>query len=317
MEDDRTPNALADCDDADSVAVLGGGKRSVVRVATHRQRLRGQPGPDSQAEYIAPHFSNYGLPEWVAQPPLVSVVIPARNEEKCLPYVLSRIPAWVHEVVLVDGASADATIEVARHHWPSIRIVRQISKGKGGALREGFSHSTGDLIVAIDADGSMDPGEMGVFVALLDLGFDYVKGSRMLPGGGSHDLTTFRRLGNWVFRTLTNLIHRSRYTDLCYGYFAFRRGTVDALPLRTDGFAIETEINVKAWKAGFRVMEVPSRESDRIEGSSGLRPFGDGWRILSAIFRERFSGSAQYRPNADIRLLQPSPVVIDRNESGE
>ncbi|TMF98229.1 MAG: glycosyltransferase, partial [Chloroflexi bacterium] len=87
-------------------------------------------------------------------------------------------------MILVDGASVDATIEVARHHWPSIRVIRQTGKGKGAALRQGFSHSTGDLIVAIDADGSMDPGEMGVFVALLALGFDYVKGSRMLPEGG-------------------------------------------------------------------------------------------------------------------------------------
>jgi glycosyltransferase involved in cell wall biosynthesis len=308
---------VADCDGAGSVAVMGSGKRPIVRVASHRQHLHEQPGSDKQAEHIAPHFASYGLADWATQLPLVSVVIPARNEEKCLPYVLSRIPQWVHEVILVDGASIDATIDVARHHWPSIRIVSQIGKGKGAALRQGFSHSTGDLIVAIDADGSMDPGEMGVFVALLALGFDYVKGSRMLPAGGSCDLTMFRRLGNWAFRTLTNLIHRSRYTDLCYGYFAFRRGTVDALPLRSDDFAIETEINIKAWRAGLRMIEVPSREFDRIDGRSGLRPFGDGWRILSAIFRERFFGGTQLRANAEMRLLQPSPVVIDRNESAE
>jgi hypothetical protein len=173
------------------------------------------------------------------------------------------------------------------------------------------------VIVAIDADGSMDPAEMSLFVALLALGFDYVKGSRMLPEGGSCDLTLFRRLGNWAFRTLTNLIHRSRFTDLCYGYFAFRRGTVDALPLRSDDFAIETEINIKAWRAGLRIMEVPSREFDRIEGRSGLRPFGDGWRILGAIFRELFSNRADRRANTGLGLLQPSAVVIDRNESTE
>jgi len=220
-------------------------------------------------------------------------------------------------VILVDGASVDATIDVARHHWPSIRIVRQTGKGKGAALKQGFSHSTGELIVAIDADGSMDPAEMSVYVALLALGFDYVKGSRMLPEGGSRDLTLFRRLGNWTFRMLTNLIHRSHYTDLCYGYFAFRRGTVDALPLRSDDFAIETEINIKAWKAGLRIIEVPSREFDRIDGRSALRPFGDGWRILSAIFREWFSGSSRRRANGDLGFFQPSPVVIGRNESIE
>ena len=306
VEDDSTPNALADHDDVVRTAARGA-----------RPPVVAGSGSRSLSEYVAPHFATQGFSEWVPPPHPVSVVIPARNEEKCLPYVLSRIPPWVHEVILVDGASVDATIEVARHHWPSIRVIRQTGKGKGAALRQGFSHSTGDLIVAIDADGSMDPGEMGVFVALLALGFDYVKGSRMLPEGGSCDLTTFRRLGNWAFRTLTNLIHRSHYTDLCYGYFAFRRGTVDALPLRSDDFAIETEINIKAWKAGLRMIEVPSREFDRIDGRSGLRPFGDGWRILSAIFRERFSSSARSRANGDLGLLQPGPVVIDRNESVE
>jgi glycosyltransferase involved in cell wall biosynthesis len=306
VEDLRSPSALADRDDVTGGAASGRG--GTVLAASGSRNL---------SEYIAPHFVTQGLAEWVPQPHPVTVVIPARNEEKCLPYVLSRIPPWVHEVILVDGASVDATIEVARHHWPSIRIIRQTGKGKGAALRQGFSHSTGDLIVAIDADGSMDPAEMGVFVSLLALGFDYVKGSRMLPEGGSCDLTTLRRLGNWAFRTLTNVIHRSRYTDLCYGYFAFRRGTVDALPLRSDDFAIETEINIKAWKAGLRVIEVPSREFDRIDGRSALRPLGDGWRILSAILRERFSRSPQLRANGDLSLLQPSPVVVDRNESSE
>jgi len=266
---------------------------------------------------IASHVGTAGIPEWGPRSHPVSVVIPARNEEKCLPYVLSRIPPWVHEVILVDGASADATIDVARYHWPSIRIVKQTGKGKGAALREGFRHSTGDLIVAIDADGSMDPAEMGIYVALLALGFDYVKGSRMLPAGGSCDLTMFRRLGNWTFRMLTNLIHRSRYTDLCYGYFAFRRGTVDALPLRSDDFAIETEINIKAWKAGLRMIEVPSRELDRIDGRSALRPLGDGWRILRAIVREKFSRIAHPRLTANLRDFRAVSALADREESDE
>jgi glycosyltransferase involved in cell wall biosynthesis len=300
-----------------AVGAAVGGKPAAVPVTSNGQRSRERAGSHRKVEYIAPHVANYGLPERVPQRPLVSVVIPARNEEKCLPYVLSRIPPWVHEVILVDGASVDATIDVARHHWPSIRIVAQTGKGKGAALRQGFSRCTGDMIVAIDADGSMDPSEMGMFVALLDLGFDYVKGSRMLPGGGSRDLTTFRRLGNWTFRTLTNLIHRSRYTDLCYGYFAFRRGTIDALPLKANDFAIETEINIKAWRAGLRMIEVPSREFDRIDGSSGLRPFKDGWRILKAILSERFSVVALPGFRAEVGALQPSPVVVDRNESPE
>src|SRR3989454_9403911 len=88
----------------------------------------------------------------------VSVVIPAKNEEMSLPYVVRRLPPWLHEVIVVDGLSRDATSEVARLCLPTVRVVSQSGRGKGNALREGFVHCTGDIVVALDADGSMNPG---------------------------------------------------------------------------------------------------------------------------------------------------------------
>src|SRR5436853_6652777 len=99
--------------------------------------------------------------------PQISVVIPARNEEHNLPYVLPRIPHFVGEVILVDGHSTDATVEVARQVYPAIRILDQHGSGKGNALRQGFAASTGDIIVMLDADGSTDPAEIPLFVAAL------------------------------------------------------------------------------------------------------------------------------------------------------
>ncbi len=219
----------------------------------------------------------------------VSVVIPARDEEENIPFVLKGIPAWVYEIVLVDGNSLDRTVEVAKSYCQSIKVVAQPGKGKGDALRAGFRSCEGDIIVAMDADGSMDPAEMSTFISAIEKGHDLVKGSRALPGGGSSDLTTFRKLGNWGLRTLANILYRSRFTELCYGYFAFRRGTVDELELGSDGFEIETEIFVKAHRAGLRVMEVPSYESPRANGVSNLSPLRDGWRILMTLIRSRFS----------------------------
>lgn len=234
----------------------------------------------------------------------VSVVIPARNEEKCLPYVLKRLPDWLYEVILVDGMSTDQTNEVARLHLPSIRIVSQPGKGKGDALREGFRQCTGDVIVALDADGSMDPAEIAALVAPLRTDFDYAKGSRMMRGGGSVDLTLFRRMGNWMLGTLTNILHGSHYTDLCYGYFAFRREVLPVLNLKSDGFEIETEINIKARKARLRIIEVPSHESDRLYGESNLKPLRDGLRVLWTIIRERL------RPVED-GLWEDASVPVD------
>jgi glycosyltransferase involved in cell wall biosynthesis len=257
----------------------------------------------------ATHISELGSPAPFTPPAnlRVSVIIPAKNEAESLPQVLSRLPAWVFEVILVDGLSEDDTSRVAKLELPAIRIVEQTGRGKGNALREGFVHCRGDVVVALDADGSMDPAEIGQYVDLIAMGHDYVKGSRMIAGGSSVDLTLWRRFGNWAFRTLTNVITGSRYSDLCYGYFAFRRGTVDALDLRTDGFEIETEINIRAHKAGLRIAEVPSAEACRTHGTSQLSSVRDGLRILFTIFKTSFGGAERAQPTADTLRIQ-APV---------
>lgn len=226
----------------------------------------------------------------------VSVVVPARDEEENVPLVLKGIPPSVHEILLVDGNSLDRTVEVAKSHCQRVKIIAQPGKGKGDALREGFRHCEGDIVVAMDADGSMDPAEMELFVSAIEKGHDVVKGSRALPGGGSSDLTAFRKFGNWGLRTLANILCGSRFTDLCYGYFAFRRGTVDQLDLASDGFEIETEIFVKAHRAGLRVVEVPSYESERTNGVSSLSPLRDGWRIMMTMIRSRLSDGKDALP---------------------
>jgi glycosyltransferase involved in cell wall biosynthesis len=217
----------------------------------------------------------------------VSVVIPALNEAENLPHVLPRIPADVYEVILVDGNSTDGTSEVARQILPDIRIVQQTGRGKGNALCCGFEAATGDIIVMLDADGSTDPGEIPRFVGTLLAGADFAKGSRFLHGGGTSDMPLYRRLGNLGFVTTVRMLFGGRYSDLCYGYNAFWTSAIRHLNLDGAGFEIETMMNVRALRAGFRVVEVPSFEDKRIYGSSRLRTIPDGWRVLKTIWRER------------------------------
>jgi len=217
----------------------------------------------------------------------VSVVIPALNEAKNLPYVLPRVPRWIDEILLVDGESTDGTREVARQVCPKITIVDQVGRGKGAALRTGFEMASGDIIVMLDADGSTDPAEIPAFVGPLLAGADFVKGSRFLQGGGSADLSSARRAGNWGFVKLVQAVHGGRYSDLCYGYNAFWARVLPSLSLDSDGFEIETVMNIRALRAGLRVVEVPSFELARLHGESRLRTFPDGWRVTKAIFRER------------------------------
>lgn len=219
----------------------------------------------------------------------VSVVIPALNEADNLPGVLSRVPRWVHEVVLVDGNSTDDTVEVARRWWPSIRIVPQQGTGKGAALRTGLQSASGDILVMIDADGSMDPRELPSFVGALLAGADMAKGSRFLQGGGTTDMPLYRKLGNFGFVVLVRLLFGGRYSDLCYGYNAVWARDVPRFGLDCDGFEVETVLNIRALRQGMRVTEVASFESRRVYGTGRLRTIPDGWRVLKALLREAFN----------------------------
>ena len=227
--------------------------------------------------------------------PTVSVVIPAMNEAANLLHVLPRIPAWVHELILVDGASTDGTAEVARALWPGVRVVGQERRGKGVALRAGFAAATGDIVVMLDADGSMDPAEIGAYVDALLAGADFAKGTRFAKGGGTDDITALRRLGNAGLTWLVRRLHGGGFSDLCYGYAAFWRRVLPTLALTSDGFEIETEMNLRALRGGLRVEEVPSFEAARIHGASNLNTFRDGWRVLATVLRETRTPTAMAR----------------------
>jgi glycosyltransferase involved in cell wall biosynthesis len=261
--------------------------------------------------------------------PTVSVVIPAMNEARNLPHVAARMPVDVDEIVFVDGHSVDDTVEVSRRLWPDAVQVTQTRSGKGNALACGFEAATGDIIVMIDADGSTDPAEIPRYVAALMDGADYAKGSRFIEGGGSADITRFRRLGNWGLNTVVNTLFQSGYTDLCYGYNAFWRQCLDAMRLPStahrspqwgDGFEIETLINVRIVANRLKVAEVSSFEASRIYGDSNLNAVRDGMRVLRTIRREfeatrRQGGPVRRRPSR-LRVAGASRVmaVSDRSE---
>lgn len=241
--------------------------------------------------------------------PRVSVVIPAKNEARNLPWVLGHLPDGLHEVVLVDGDSVDDTVGTALRHRPDTVVVKQTRRGKGNALACGFAACTGDVIVMLDADGSAHPGEIALFVQALVDGADFAKGSRFLPGGGSTDLTRLRSSGNAALNFLANRLYQTSYTDLCYGYNAFWQRCVKVFelppvegdePALGDGFEIETLITLRVAGARLRVTEVPSFEHDRIHGASNLNAFRDGWRVLRTIVRERRACSGAGRKLAAV-----------------
>jgi len=262
----------------------------------------------------------------------VSLVLPTMNEERNIGWVLGRLPAGLHEVLLVDGRSVDRTVAVAQQLRPDIRVLEQKSPGKGAALALGLTAVTGDIVVMIDADGSMDPAEIPGLVGALLAGADVVKGSRATAGGGSRDLSTLRKIGNWALTFIANRIYRQNWRELCYGYAAFWTDVLQLLnvsgivnpdaaigrravpPLSAvervhpygHGFEIEALLFCRAARARLRVAEVFSFEHERRNGESNLATWRDGWRVLTAVLRER-----RFHPHgASLNRQQRSYPVI-------
>jgi glycosyltransferase involved in cell wall biosynthesis len=247
--------------------------------------------------------------------PRVSVVIPARNEARNIGHVLATLPPDIYEVVLVDGNSTDGTVEVALALMPDIRVVTQPGTGKGDALAAGIAACTGEIVVMLDADGSADGAEIPRFVDALVEGADVAKGSRFLGGGGSSDLTWLRRAGNRLLCGLVNVVYGTRYSDLCYGYNAGWTGSLRDLQLDCAGFEIETVLSIRSAQSRLKVTEVPSFESPRLFGKSNLRTFRDGWRVLTAIWRERRIAENPCEPAEEaIAALAAPPIVEELRE---
>ena len=238
---------------------------------------------------------------------LVSVIVPTLNEAENLRVVLPQLSPD-YEVVIVDGGSEDGTVAVAREVRPDAIIVRQPGRGKGDALLCGFAVAAGDVLVMFDADGSARADEIPRFVEALG-DADFAKGSRFVEGGGSADLTRVRNLGNRFLCGLVNLLHDTAYTDLCYGFNAFRRTCLPHMPEDAPGFEIETMMNIRIAHADLRVVEVPSYEEERHFGQSNLHAFRDGFKILRVLIGERFRTNGRRAAGGAPPVSAPAPLT--------
>jgi len=160
--------------------------------------------------------------------------------------------------------------------------------GKGSALRKGMKAAKGDIVITMDADYSHKSSEIGLLIEGIKSGFDICMGSRFIQGGGTEDMPWYRKIGNKFFVFMVNNFWKMNYSDLCYGYRSFRKSAIKKLKLEAGGFGIETEIAIKAAKNNLRVLEVPSYEKLRANGTGKLRTFSDGFQILKTILKEKF-----------------------------
>jgi glycosyltransferase involved in cell wall biosynthesis len=261
--------------------------------------------------------------------PRISIVVPTLNEALNLAVVLPQLPD-VHEVILVDGGSVDGTVATARRALPHVVTVLQSRRGKGNALAAGFARVTGDIVVMFDADGTVDPAEIGRLVEALIDGADFAKGSRFTPGGRPIGITPIRRIGHRFLNAAFQAGFGKRSTDLCYGFNAFWADLIPVLDLPDharpsaggrllwgDGSEVETLIHCRLAAAGARITEVPSVARVRLFGVSDLRVVPDGLRVLRALVAEwRRQRSLAERLRNSHGVPQELPPGVERIASG-
>lgn len=218
----------------------------------------------------------------------VSVIIPALNEEGCIGQTIREVPRdFVYEIIVVDGHSIDNTVKEARDALcPNDKVITQKRTGFGGALYDAVDEARGEAVIIMDADGSHNPNDIPKLMSKLTEN-NIVIASRYHKGGGrSDDDTLIRKLGNWLFTKLINLVHRVNVTDSLYLFSAISRENFKKLNLQSRGYAICIEFLVKAKRAGLRIEEIPAIERPRLHGKSKVNAFRDGLKILKAILKK-------------------------------
>jgi glycosyltransferase involved in cell wall biosynthesis len=237
---------------------------------------------------------------------VLSVVIPAYNEEKGIEEIASRVlsiePALKNvgvdrlELLVVDDGSKDRTAEVAAG-IPGVSLIRHPqNKGYGAALKTGFSKASGELIGFLDADGTYPPEYFPQLCQAAMDGHDLVIGSRM--AGEKSQMPFTRRVGNFFFANLLTLLSRQKVTDSASGMRVFKREILEQIYPLPDGLNLTPVMSTRAVHEGINIKEVPIPYSERV-GRSKLSVIRDGRIFMQSMLWTALS----YNPVRILGLL--------------
>jgi dolichyl-phosphate beta-glucosyltransferase len=233
--------------------------------------------------------------------PLLSLVIPAYNEEERLPKTLPiaidflESQDYAYEILVVDNNSSDRTSEVARKIAAGrshIHVLHEPTQGKGAAVRTGMLAASGDYIFMADADFSMPVQEVNKFLPPVLSGYDVAIGSREAPGAIRYNEPEYRHLMGRIFNFYVKVLAIPGFEDTQCGFKCFRREVAwDILPYQTiDGWAFDVELLFIALRRGYQIEEVPVQwyygESSRVS------PVRDSINMIREVLRIRINGAA-------------------------
>jgi dolichyl-phosphate beta-glucosyltransferase len=228
--------------------------------------------------------------------PLLSIIIPAFNEEKRLSHTLSRILSFIEsqsysaEIIVVDNASTDLTrtiVEDFMLRTPLIRYVYEEEQGKGAAARTGILAGRGDYLLISDADMAVPISEVNSFFSTGREGFDVAIGSREIKGAARYHEPFYRHLMGRVFNLIVQMLVLPGIQDTQCGFKCFRRDPGHDLFARSTiaGWSFDVEILCMARHRGYRIIEVPVTWHHGAQ--SKISPLRDTWHMLKELMAIR------------------------------
>jgi glycosyltransferase involved in cell wall biosynthesis len=232
----------------------------------------------------------------VPETPLISVLVPAFDEQRTIEEVLDRaldlnLDA---EIIVVDDGSRDRTAaiveRVATGHPDRVRLLRHaVNRGKGAALRTALAASRGAVVVIQDADLEYEPSEIPQMIAPIVDGYaDVVYGTRLRGGRPQRAHMFWHLVGNRALSLLTNVLYNTTLSDMETGFKAFRGELIRSIPLTSDDFRIEAEITAKLLRQpGLRLYEIPISYYGRTYAEGKKITWRDGYRAAGALVRFR------------------------------
>lgn len=225
---------------------------------------------------------------------LVSIVLTSFNEERNINRTIKDCQKlktlFPIEIIVVDAASKDKTIEIAKRLKVDRIIQFPIKRGKGADFWAGGVIAKGEYIIQIDTDHQFQPNEIPLFVDALEKGADVVIGTRFGGGNIENGSVSFRNLfGNYLMSGLTSIACGRRITDVMAGFKGFKKDAFLALDLKERHFEYEAETVTKAVKMDMNLVQIPITYTKRVGGASGIRAIRDGINVSKAIWRVYFT----------------------------
>ena len=217
----------------------------------------------------------------------ITVIIPCLNEEQGIERVLTVMPDFVDQVIVVDNGSTDRTSDIARSL--GAEVIREPVRGYGRSYKRGFGCATGDVVVTLDGDHSYPPDAISYLLeAFLHLEADFLNASRF-PVRDTRAMSFKHKFGNWMLSFAMSLLFFRWVRDSQSGMWVLRRSIIADMKLESDGMAFSEEIKIEALKnPRVRFVEISIQYSSRL-GEIKLNPWRDGLHNLWFLVRKRFS----------------------------